>query len=90
MRFVNVNVASFDAYKHGSQLPVIADARATLVELRTALDGQRVAAEHAWHAQNVKSDWDTQVDRAFEPTGGELPGQPEIIGTINAAMAPRT
>ncbi len=88
VRFVNVNVASFDAYKHGSQLPVIADARATLVELRTALDGQRVAAEHAWHAQNVKSDWDTQVDRAFEPTGGELPGQPEIIGTINAAMAP--
>lgn len=25
--FVNVNVAPFDAYKHGTQLPVIADAR---------------------------------------------------------------
>ena len=25
VKFVNINVASFDAYKHGSQLPVIAD-----------------------------------------------------------------
>src|SRR5690606_2765434 len=29
--FVNINVASFDAYKHGTQLPVIADSREALV-----------------------------------------------------------
>ena len=28
--FVNVNIAAFDAYKHGTHLPVVADARETL------------------------------------------------------------
>ena len=88
VRFVNVNVASFDAYKHGSQLPVVADARETLVELRAALVGHRVDAAYAQRAAQAKADWDAQVDKAFEPTGGELPGQPEIIGAVNAAMAP--
>lgn len=40
--FVNINVASFDAYKHGTQLPVVADAREALVALSTELEGYRV------------------------------------------------
>src|SRR6202000_2100961 len=35
--FVNVNVTGFDAGKHGTQLPVIADARETLESLRPLL-----------------------------------------------------
>ncbi len=27
VRFVNLNVAAFDAFKHGSRLPLVADAR---------------------------------------------------------------
>ncbi|MFX4963491.1 3D-(3,5/4)-trihydroxycyclohexane-1,2-dione acylhydrolase (decyclizing), partial [Acinetobacter baumannii] len=30
VRFVNINIASFDAYKHGTQIAVVADARETL------------------------------------------------------------
>ncbi|GAC57779.1 3D-(3,5/4)-trihydroxycyclohexane-1,2-dione hydrolase [Gordonia hirsuta DSM 44140 = NBRC 16056] len=88
VHFVNINVASFDAYKHGTQFPVIADAREALTALSDELSGDRVTAAHAQAAAEAKRDWDASVDKAFEPTGGELPGQPEIIGTVLAAMDP--
>jgi 3D-(3,5/4)-trihydroxycyclohexane-1,2-dione acylhydrolase (decyclizing) len=60
--FVNINVASFDAYKHGTHLPVVADAREALVALSTELDGYRVPAEHAARAAGEKAGWDSLVD----------------------------
>ncbi|MBP2457462.1 3D-(3,5/4)-trihydroxycyclohexane-1,2-dione acylhydrolase (decyclizing) [Clavibacter michiganensis] len=87
--FVNVNVAAFDAYKHGTQLPVVADARETLEALIEALAGTRVDAEHADRIAREKREWDAAVDRALAPTGGALPGQPEIIGAVQAASDPR-
>jgi 3D-(3,5/4)-trihydroxycyclohexane-1,2-dione acylhydrolase (decyclizing) len=87
--FVNINIASFDAYKHGSQLPVIADARETLDALVRELDGHRVDAEYAARITVEKRAWDTVVDTALAPTGAELPGQSEIIGAIQAASDPK-
>lgn len=95
VRFVNINVASFDAYKHGSQLPVIADAREALVALQDELAGYHVDTDYAARVADHKRIWDAAVDSAFLPTVGDgsqpdwLPGQPEIIGAVNAAMAPR-
>ena len=43
MRFVNLNVGSFDAAKH-SALMLLADARAGLEALTAALDGYRADA----------------------------------------------
>ncbi|WP_417507063.1 3D-(3,5/4)-trihydroxycyclohexane-1,2-dione acylhydrolase (decyclizing) [Microbacterium sp.] len=85
--FVNINVAAFDAYKHGSQLPVVADARETLVALRDELDGYRVAPGLSARIADEKREWDAVVDRALAPTGRELPGQPEIIGAVRGAVA---
>ncbi|WP_242864591.1 3D-(3,5/4)-trihydroxycyclohexane-1,2-dione acylhydrolase (decyclizing) [Microbacterium testaceum] len=87
--FVNVNVAAFDAYKHGSQLPVIADAREALDALAEALTGHRVDEAYAATIAREKSEWDAVVDEAFTPSGRSLPGQPEIIGAVQAASAPR-
>lgn len=87
--FVNVNVAPFDAYKHGSQLPIIADARETLVALRAELAGFHVDEPYARRIAAEKADWDAVVDAAFAPSGLERPGQPEIIGAVQAASAPR-
>ncbi|WP_019204012.1 3D-(3,5/4)-trihydroxycyclohexane-1,2-dione acylhydrolase (decyclizing) [Tsukamurella sp. 1534] len=87
--FVNVNVAPFDAYKHGSQLPVVADAREALAALRAELDGHRVTEDVARRAAAVKAEWDAAVDAALAPTGADLPGQPEVIGAVHAAMDPR-
>jgi 3D-(3,5/4)-trihydroxycyclohexane-1,2-dione hydrolase (EC 3.7.1.-) len=86
--FVNINVASFDAYKHGSQLPVIADAREALAELSIELEGFEISPEHAERIVREKAGWDALVDAAFEPSGLELPGQPEIIGAVQSASAP--
>ncbi|MWV48595.1 3D-(3,5/4)-trihydroxycyclohexane-1,2-dione acylhydrolase (decyclizing) [Rathayibacter sp. VKM Ac-2803] len=87
--FVNINVASFDAYKHGSQLPVIADAREALTALLAALGDHTVPAEWARQAADEKSAWDATVDAAFDPTGSSLPGQAEIIGAVQSASEPR-
>ncbi|WP_226531056.1 3D-(3,5/4)-trihydroxycyclohexane-1,2-dione acylhydrolase (decyclizing) [Microbacterium paraoxydans] len=85
--FVNVNVAAFDAYKHGSQLPLVADAREALVALREELPGFRIESVLSTRIAEEKRRWDAVVDRALAPTGGELPGQPEIIGAVRAAVA---
>lgn len=85
--FVNVNIASFDAYKHGSRLPLVADAREALIALTEKLQGDRVAAEHSARITAEKREWDAAVDAAFEPSGLALPGQPEIIGAVRAAVA---
>ncbi|NHI16276.1 3D-(3,5/4)-trihydroxycyclohexane-1,2-dione acylhydrolase (decyclizing) [Microbacterium excoecariae] len=86
--FVNINVAPFDAHKHGTQVPVIADAREALVELADALAGVSVSAAYAETIAREKADWDRTVDEAFAPSGLALPGQPEIIGAVQAASAP--
>ncbi|WP_125132910.1 3D-(3,5/4)-trihydroxycyclohexane-1,2-dione acylhydrolase (decyclizing) [Microbacterium sp. 10M-3C3] len=86
--FVNINVAPFDAYKHGTQLPVVADAREAIVELTEALAGLRVDAGYAGRIAREKAEWDATVDAAFAPSGLALPGQPEIIGAVQQASAP--
>lgn len=87
--FVNVNVAPFDAYKHGTQLPVIADARETLAALGGALGGWRVPDDHARAIAEGRAAWDATVDAAFAPSGLDRPGQPEIIGAVQSASDPR-
>lgn len=86
--FVNINIASFDAYKHGTQIPVVADARETLAELAEMLRDLRVEPAYAERAAREKAEWNAVVDHALGPTGREHPGQPEIIGAVHAAMAP--
>jgi len=86
--FVNVNVAAFDAYKHGTTVPVVADAAETLVRLTDALAGHAVSPALADRIAAEKRGWDAVVDAALAPTGAALPGQPEIIGAVHAASAP--
>lgn len=89
VKFININIASFDAFKHGSALPVVADARETLVELVSALAGYTVSAEYAQLASREKKTWDAAVDESFIDRRLELPGQAEIIGAVNEASSPR-
>ncbi|QIM17574.1 3D-(3,5/4)-trihydroxycyclohexane-1,2-dione acylhydrolase (decyclizing) [Leucobacter coleopterorum] len=91
VRFVNINVASFDAYKHGTQLPVVADARETLVALLEVASGDpelRVSESYASQIASEKASWDASVNEAFAPSGLALPGQPEIIGAVQRSSAP--
>lgn len=83
VKFININIASFDAFKHGSSLPVVADAREAIVELIAALEGYQVSDEYREEYGNQKKLWDTAVDESFVDQKRELPGQPEIIGAVN-------
>ena len=85
--FININIASFDAYKHGTQLPVIADAREAIVELAEALQGFTVSQDFAQRIAEEKAVWDAEVDKSFAPSGLALPGQPEIIGAVQASTS---
>ncbi len=89
VRFVNINVAPFDAYKHGSQLPVVADAHETLLELERELADFRVSDALAERIAREKSNWDSAVDAAFAPSGLALPSQSEIVGAVQASSDPR-
>ena len=89
VKFVNINIAPFDAYKHGSQLPVVADARETLDALCAALDGYRVEQVHATRVAVEKRAWDALAESALACTGAVPPGQPEIIGAVLGASDPK-
>ncbi|MFL5840935.1 MAG: thiamine pyrophosphate-dependent enzyme, partial [Thermoleophilaceae bacterium] len=82
VRFVNVNVAAFDAAKH-SGLAVVADAREAIVALQAALEGRR--ADEAWtaRAREEKVSWEAEVDRLVAPRDGALPHQAAVIGAVN-------
>ena len=90
VKFVNINVASFDAYKHGSQLPVIADAREAITELIDALAGFHISEDFARRVAEEKASWDAEVDKAFAPSKLALPGQPEIIGAVQQSTDQKT
>lgn len=89
VKFININIGSFDAVKHGSSIPVVADAREALTELVPALTGFRVPADfEAMYSAN-KRQWDAAVDESFVDQKRDLPGQSEIIGAVQQASDPR-
>ena len=86
VRFVNVNVTSFDAAKH-SGLPVVADARVALDALREALAGHRAPSSWEERATDEARAWAAEVRRlvAAPADDAALPHQAAIIGAINDA-----
>jgi 3D-(3,5/4)-trihydroxycyclohexane-1,2-dione acylhydrolase (decyclizing) len=88
VRFININVAEFDAFKH-SALPVVADARAALEELTAALEGYQVSAEYSARAAKFNEEWDREVARIYALRHGPPVSQGEVIGVVNDVSAPR-
>jgi 3D-(3,5/4)-trihydroxycyclohexane-1,2-dione acylhydrolase (decyclizing) len=87
VRFVNINVAEFDAGKHNG-LPVVGDARATLEELREMLGGYAVDHAYRAEAQQLHDAWDAEVQRIYDIRLSPLPSQGELIGVINESAGP--
>ncbi|MGI8878260.1 MAG: 3D-(3,5/4)-trihydroxycyclohexane-1,2-dione acylhydrolase (decyclizing) [Candidatus Limnocylindria bacterium] len=85
VRFVNVNVAEFDAHKH-SGVALIGDARATIVALAEV--GHRVDDTYRAEATRLARAWDAEVERLYTIGHAPLPAQSEVIGAVNAAAAP--
>ena len=89
VKFININVASFDAFKHGSAIPVVADAREALKEFNAELGGYKVDPAYAKQMREEKASWDAVVDAAFEDKKLTKPSQTEIIGAVQSQTDPR-
>jgi 3D-(3,5/4)-trihydroxycyclohexane-1,2-dione acylhydrolase (decyclizing) len=88
VRFVNLNVASFDAHKLAA-VALLGDARVGLQQLGAALAGWRAPAEHIARATALAQEWDEVVQRAFDRAHGPLPAQSEVLGVVNRAARPQ-
>jgi 3D-(3,5/4)-trihydroxycyclohexane-1,2-dione acylhydrolase (decyclizing) len=87
VRFVNVNVADFDAAKHAG-LQLVGDARATLERLTYLVDGFAVDDGYREQAAALNAEWDAEVERLYALGHEPLPAQSEVIGVVNSFSQP--
>jgi 3D-(3,5/4)-trihydroxycyclohexane-1,2-dione acylhydrolase (decyclizing) len=83
VRFININVAEFDAYKH-SALPLIGDAKVVLEELVEATAGFEVEASYQQLCARLQADWEVEVGRVYNLQHGPPISQGEVIGVVNS------
>ncbi|MFD7923152.1 3D-(3,5/4)-trihydroxycyclohexane-1,2-dione acylhydrolase (decyclizing) [Streptomyces sp. NPDC059740] len=86
VRFVNLNIASFDTHKLGA-VSLVADARAGLTALTRSLAGHRVGEAYAAAYTAEKARWEERVDAAFAaPDPGARPSQTQVLGALDAVV----
>ena len=86
--FISINVSEFDAAKHGA-LSLVGDAKVTIEELATGLEGYRVEEGYAARIREFQGEWEAEVERIY--TAGHRPilSQGEVIGAANQASDDR-
>jgi 3D-(3,5/4)-trihydroxycyclohexane-1,2-dione acylhydrolase (decyclizing) len=88
VRFVNINVAEFDAFKHAA-LPLTGDALVTLEELERELSLWQIPQPYAGLVDRLRAAWREEEDRIFARRHGPPLSQGEVIGLLNATLGPR-
>ncbi len=86
VRFINVNVAAFDAAKN-SGVAIVADARAALAALSRATAGWSVQPRYRQRAADLAAEWDATVQEAYTAAHRPLPSQAEVLGVVNEVSA---
>ena len=87
VRFININIAEFDAAKHAA-LPLVADACVTLNELSNTIGAYRIDNDYATQIENYRDSWHEEVERLFHLDNRPLPSQSEVIGVVNEFSRP--
>jgi 3D-(3,5/4)-trihydroxycyclohexane-1,2-dione acylhydrolase (decyclizing) len=87
VRFINLNVAEFDGYKHHA-LAVIGDARVALAELQALLGDFRTDEDYRLEATRLHAEWEAEVERIYSVRHQPLPSQGELIGLLNELSSP--
>jgi 3D-(3,5/4)-trihydroxycyclohexane-1,2-dione acylhydrolase (decyclizing) len=85
---IQLNAASFEAAKHGA-VPMVADARAGLVSLDSALAGWAAPIEWTTKARALAAEWNEAVARATAPSNAALPSDAQVLGAVNRAAGPQ-
>ena len=85
VRFINLNTAEFDAYKHAA-VPLVGDAAATIQELAKALSTHHVSTPYAQEISRLRVGWNAEVDRIYARRVGPPLSQGEVIGLLNSTL----
>jgi 3D-(3,5/4)-trihydroxycyclohexane-1,2-dione acylhydrolase (decyclizing) len=93
VRFVNLNVSSFDAHKL-SATSLVADAREGLRALAAALEDWTADSAHTARATQLAGEWDAIVQTAYDQAlpdedGHARTAQSQVIGAVNEVSDPR-
>jgi 3D-(3,5/4)-trihydroxycyclohexane-1,2-dione acylhydrolase (decyclizing) len=90
VRFIGINVGSMDAHKMGG-LPLIGDARATLVALgdRLRAGGRPDRPSYGEEVARLKGLWDEEVNRQRAISSPAILTQANMIGIVNELSGPR-
>ncbi|RIH65853.1 3D-(3,5/4)-trihydroxycyclohexane-1,2-dione acylhydrolase (decyclizing) [Mariniphaga sediminis] len=87
VRFININIAEFDAYKH-SALALTGDAKVILEELAQKLESYKVDDNYRKSAADFNKSWDEKVALAYQAENNAIPSQAEVIGAVNNFSKP--
>jgi 3D-(3,5/4)-trihydroxycyclohexane-1,2-dione acylhydrolase (decyclizing) len=88
VRFLNLNIAPFDAHKLAGRT-LVADAGAGLAELTAALRTHAYRVPDAYVAEYTedKEGWEHRVDAAYESPDEDLrPTQTQVLGALDALV----
>lgn len=88
VKFVNINIAEFDALKHNG-LALTGDARVILEELLLELKDYQVDDSYRSKAAKYNKSWDEKVSLAYQAEEKEVPSQAEVLGAVNEFMEPK-
>ena len=85
VRLIQLNVAGFDAVKHGA-LPLIADAALGLAALDAALGDWRAPASWSQRLRREIAGWNAAVENATASSNVALPSDAQVLGAVNRAV----
>ncbi|MCD9592566.1 3D-(3,5/4)-trihydroxycyclohexane-1,2-dione acylhydrolase (decyclizing) [Streptomyces sp. 8ZJF_21] len=86
VRFLNLNIAPFDAHKLAATT-VVADARAALEALTAELAGHRVDEAYEAEYRTGKAAWERRVDAAYAAADETArPSQTQVLGALDAVV----
>ena len=88
VQFVNINVASIDAFKQ-SALPVMGDARECIIELDRLLKNYKVPVKYAMAVKKSNTEWNNTEDKIYNRNTAAYPTQGAIIGAVNTFSSPK-
>jgi 3D-(3,5/4)-trihydroxycyclohexane-1,2-dione acylhydrolase (decyclizing) len=85
-RILSINVAAYDAYKHGA-LNLVSDAKIALQALGSALGTRKFAAPDA----SLQPDWAAaKAAVKAAPAGNTLPTDMQVVGAVQRTASPTT
>ncbi|MFC1959816.1 3D-(3,5/4)-trihydroxycyclohexane-1,2-dione acylhydrolase (decyclizing), partial [Chloroflexota bacterium] len=88
VRFININVAEFDAYKRGA-IPLVGDAQVTLEELLAAVGAYQTPDAYQQRVRDYSKSWDAEVHRIYGLEHEPLLSQGEVVGMVNTYSRPQ-